>query len=530
MIRFHNTLSGSLEEFRPINPSEVSMYTCGPTVYDYPHIGNWRAYVFEDLLKRFLLARGFRVKHVMNLTDVDDKTIRGANALGVGLAEYTRKYIEAFFRGLETLNILKADHYPRATEHIPEMTAIIKTLLDKGYAYVKDGSVYFSIARFPSYGRLAKISLEDLKPGSRGDADEYEKESVHDFALWKRAKPGEPFWETELGPGRPGWHIECSAMSSKYLGWTFDIHCGGVDNIFPHHENEIAQSEAASGCKFVNYWLHCHHLVVDGEKMSKSKGNVYTLEALREKGADAMDIRFLLLSTHYRKMLNFTFEALEQARAARQRLCDFLSDLKTASGEGAAGAEVLSLVEKARQGFFEGLSDDLNISAALASIFELVTETNRLKDGGRLSRTGAAAVEEFINEIDDKVLGLKLKGLKPKGLKPENNTHTYKGSIKVTITPEAEYSLEIPDSWIQDRVRAVQEAASRNKNVLTNEEAWPPELSNPFDDLLKAREGARKRKDFKTADAIREALLEAGFVIEDTRAGPRIKWAGPGRP
>jgi cysteinyl-tRNA synthetase len=520
MIRFYNTLSGSLEEFRPLNPPQVSMYTCGPTVYDYPHIGNWRAYVFEDLLKRFLLAGGFTVKHVMNLTDVDDKTIRGANALGVGLAEYTRKYIEAFFQGLETLNIKPADHYPRATEHIPEMTAIIKTLLDKGYAYVKDGSVYFSIARFPAYGRLAKISLEDLKPGSRGDADEYEKESVHDFALWKKAKPGEPFWETELGPGRPGWHIECSAMSSKYLGWTFDIHCGGVDNIFPHHENEIAQSEAASGRKFVNYWLHCHHLVVDGEKMSKSKGNFHTLESLMEKGHDPMDIRFLLLSTHYRKMLNFTFEALEQARAARQRLCNFLSDLKTVEGTGDSGAEVISLVEKARQGFFAGLSDDLNISAALASIFELVTETNRLKDGGRLNMAGAAAVEKFVNEMDDKVLGLKLK----------TYAHAYQGSLTVTVTPEAEYSLEIPDSWIQSRAQASGEAVSKNPNLLEKPENWP----EPLKELLNATEGARKRKDFRTADAIRKALLDAGFVIVnpkigDTRTSLRIKWVGPRR-
>lgn len=518
MIRFHNTLSGRLEEFRPINPPEVSMYTCGPTVYDYPHIGNWRAYVFEDLLKRFLLAGGFRVKHVMNLTDVDDKTIRGAGALGVGLAEYTQKYIEAFFRGLETLNILKADHYPRATEHIPEMTAIIKTLLDKGYGYVKDGSVYFSIARFPSYGRLAKISLEDLKPGSRGDADEYDKESVHDFALWKKAKPGEPFWETEFGPGRPGWHIECSAMSSKYLGWTFDIHCGGVDNIFPHHENEIAQSEAASGRKFVNYWLHCHHLVVDGEKMSKSKGNVHTLESLMEKGADPMDIRFLLLSTHYRKMVNFTFKALEQARAARRRLADFLSDLETATGGGPVGDEVEDLVGKAREGFFEGLSDDLNISAALASIFELVSETNRLKDGGRLNRAGAAAVEKFVTDVDDKVLAVNLKA----------QAQVFEGALKA-VSPGSGHSPVIPADWIREKAAALKEAVLRGTNALTEDGAWPEELRGPLSELLEAREGARNRKDFKTADAIREALLEAGFVIEDTKAGPRIKRAGPRR-
>jgi cysteinyl-tRNA synthetase len=293
-----------------------------------------------------------------------------------------------------------------------------------------------------------------------------------------------------------------------------------VDNIFPHHENEIAQSEAASGRKFVNYWLHCHHLVVDGEKMSKSKGNFHTLESLMEKGHDPMDIRFLLLSTHYRKMLNFTFEALEQARAARQRLCNFLSDLKTVEGTGDSGAEVISLVEKARQGFFAGLSDDLNISAALASIFELVTETNRLKDGGRLNMAGAAAVEKFVNEMDDKVLGLKLK----------TYAHAYQGSLTVTVTPEAEYSLEIPDSWIQSRAQASGEAVSKNPNLLEKPENWP----EPLKELLNATEGARKRKDFRTADAIRKALLDAGFVIVnpkigDTRTSLRIKWVGPRR-
>ncbi|HPW18863.1 MAG TPA: class I tRNA ligase family protein, partial [Candidatus Aminicenantes bacterium] len=242
VIRFHNTLGGRVEEFVPLEPGKVKLYTCGPTVYDFPHIGNWRAYVFEDLLKRFLLYRGFAVSHVMNITDVDDKTIRGANASGVGLDEYTRPFIEAFQAERAKLNILPADHYPRATdpESIRGMAAIIRTLLDKGFAYRKDGSIYFAIDRFPAYGRLSKIDLEGRRPGIRGDADEYEKESVHDFALWKAPKEGEPSWETEIGPGRPGWHIECSAMSMRYFGPTFDIHCGGVDNIFPHHENEIA--------------------------------------------------------------------------------------------------------------------------------------------------------------------------------------------------------------------------------------------------------------------------------------------------
>ena len=308
MIKFFNTLSGRKEEFQPFVSGEVKLYTCGPTVYDYAHIGNFRAYIFEDLLKRFLLFMGFKVTHVMNITDVDDKTIRGAAAQGISLAAFTEIYTKAFFEDIRTLQIAPADHYPRATEHIPEMVAMVKGLIRKGYAYKKDGSYYFSIGKFPEYGKLSKINIEELQPGQRVDADEYEKESVHDFALWKSKKEGEPFWQTEIGPGRPGWHIECSAMSSKYLGETFDIHCGGVDNIFPHHENEIAQSEALWGKPFVRYWLHCHHLVVDGEKMSKSKGNQFTLRDLLSRNVDPLALRFLLLATHYRKTLNFTFE------------------------------------------------------------------------------------------------------------------------------------------------------------------------------------------------------------------------------
>ena len=324
MIRFFNTLSGKLEPFHPITQGKVKLYTCGPTVYDYAHIGNFRAYMFEDLLKRFLVFMGYAVTHVMNITDVDDKTINGAHADGISLQDFTKKYIDSFYKDIDTLKITRADHYPKATEHIPEMARMIKGLLDKGYAYEKDGSIYFSIAKFPDYGRLSKINLEELKPGERIESDEYEKDSVNDFALWKHKKEGEPFWETEVGSGRPGWHIECSVMSSKYLGETFDIHCGGTDNIFPHHENEIAQSEAYFGKKFVNYWLHCHHLIVDGEKMSKSKGNFYTMRDLLKKNVDPSVLRFLLISTHYRKMLNFTFEALDQANASLQRIKDFL--------------------------------------------------------------------------------------------------------------------------------------------------------------------------------------------------------------
>lgn len=461
MIRFFNTLSGSLEEFIPLKDGEVRLYTCGPTVYDYPHIGNYRAYIFEDLLKRFLLFSGFRVIHVMNITDVDDKTIRGANALGISLNEYTRKYIEAFFEDIKTLRILPADYYPRATEHIPDMVGMIKGLLEKGYAYYKDGSVYFSIAKFPDYGKLAKINVEELKAGARVEADEYEKESVHDFALWKKAKEGEPFWETELGPGRPGWHIECSAMSTRYLGPTFDIHCGGIDNIFPHHENEIAQSEAFYGQKFVNYWLHCHHLVVDGEKMSKSKGNFYTLRDLLARNVDPIDLRFFLLSTHYRKMLNFTFDGLEQARASRQRILDFVYDIEHRTFPPGRNQKIQQLSEKTLEEFRAGLSDDLNISAALAALFEFIREVNQTMSRETIGRDDAAKILETVGEIN-RVLD---------------------------ILPEKK------------------------------EESPPPEIL----EKIELRQKARQEKNFALADAIRNELREMGIILEDTREGVRWK-------
>ena len=473
MIRFTNTLSGQVERFSPIDPGVVKLYTCGPTVYDFPHIGNWRAYVFEDLLKRFLLFSGYKVTHVMNLTDVDDKTIRGANAKGVGLEEYTRPFIEAFDLERDVLNILPADHYPRATGHIREMVEIIKVLLEKGFAYRRDGSIYFAIDKFPAYGRLSKINLEDLRPGSRGDADEYEKDSVHDFALWKAPKEGEPAWETEIGPGRPGWHIECSAMSSKYLGRTFDIHCGGVDNIFPHHENEIAQSEAANGVKFVNYWLHCHHLVVDGEKMAKSKGNFYTLSDVLAKGYDPGEIRFLLLSTHYRKMLNFTEEALLQARTSRNRVLNFLFELRHVEHSRPDNPAVTRFLETARSGFFAGLEDDLNISEALAALFDLIKSINILISQRDLGKEDARRVIDYVKDLDDKLL--------------------------------ASLSGEVHDSGSDD------------------------DTVNRIREKIDARQKARAGKDFKLSDEIRDELLREGILLEDTKDGVRWKKIVPPR-
>jgi len=490
MVRFFNTLGGAVEPFVPIDPGRVKMYTCGPTVYDFPHIGNWRAYVFEDLLKRFLVFSGFRVTHVMNITDVDDKTIRGARTLGVPLRDYTLKYIEGFFRDSRTLNLSPADHYPRATEHIPEMVGLIETLLAKDFAYRKDGSVYFSIAKFPGYGRLSKIRLEDLRPGQRSEADEYEKESVHDFALWKGAKEGEPSWETSLGPGRPGWHIECSAMSSKYLGPTFDIHCGGVDNIFPHHENEIAQSEAANGVKFVNYWLHCHHLVVDGEKMSKSKGNVYTLAELEARGADPLDLRYLLLASHYRKMLNFTFDALTQAATARRRLLDFLYELDHVALEAEPNPETPRLIAAARSGFAAGLEDDLNISESLAALFTFVKNVNVLLADGKIPRADAGAVSAFVRSLDE----------------------------VLAILP--------PTAGTAPGVRAREGADADGPASPRAGQGLPEDLAARIGD----REKARAEKDYALADRIREELAAQGIVIEDTKDGVRWKRARAAKP
>ena len=461
MIQFFNTLSGKLEPFKPLTQGEIKLYTCGPTVYDYAHIGNFRAYIFEDLLKRFLVFMGYKVIHVMNITDVDDKTIKGANAEGVKLQEYTKKYADAFFEDIKILNIAKADHYPQATEHIPDMVKMIQGLIQKGYAYKKDGSVYFSIAKFPDYGKLSKMDLTELRPGQRIESDEYEKESAQDFALWKNKKEGEPFWDTEIGLGRPGWHIECSVMSSKYLGETFDIHCGGVDNIFPHHENEIAQSEAYSGKTFVKTWLHCRHLIVDGEKMSKSKGNFYTLRDLLKRNPDPSALRFLLLSTHYRKMFNFSFDALEQASASLQRIKDFLFELENRSFEEGENKRISKLINDMNKKFKKGLSDDLNISVALTAIFEMIRKVNTLIFQGKVYRTDAENLVSSIHSLDQ----------------------------VLAVLPE-EKEMELP-----------------------------PEMMS----RIEKREKARQENNYKLADEIRKELLQQGIVLEDTKDGVRWK-------
>ena len=460
-MRVYNTLSNRIEEFKEIKKGIIGFYTCGPTVYDYAHIGNFRSYMAEDLIKRYFLYKGFKVIHVMNLTDIDDKTIKKADQLGVSLNQVTEKYIKATMEDIDTLNILRADHYPRATEHIDEMLALIEKLEEGGYAYRKDNSLYFSIAKFADYGRLANISKENLKMGVSVDTDEYEKEDAQDFVLWKGRKEGERFfWSSEkFGEGRPGWHLECSAMSMKYLGEHFDIHMGGVDNIFPHHENEIAQSQCSTGEKYVNYWLHVQHLIVDNEKMSKSLGNFYTLPDLLEKGYDPMAIRYLLISTHYRKLLNFTFDGLEQARQSLKRINDFifiLKGLKPADGET---AEITGLIEQSERKFQEQMDSDFNISGALGVLFDFIHGVNLQQ---KELKTGD------INNIMDFI----------------------------------------------DRINSV-------LGVIKKEEAGV--LDAEIEDKIKQRTRARQEKNFQLADAIRDELKAKGIVLIDTPEGTRWK-------
>ena len=462
-IWFFNTLTRRKDKFTSLEKGKVKLYTCGPTVYDFSHIGNFRAFIFEDLLKRWLEYCGFEVTHVMNLTDVDDRTIKSSGEQKKPLSEITERYIKAFFEDLAMLNIEKADCYPKATEHVPEMVALTKKLIEKGYGYRgKDGSIYYDISKFKHYGKLAKIRVNELKLGARVKADEYAKEEAQDFALWKSwdEGDGDVFWETELGKGRPGWHIECSAMSMKYLGETLDIHCGGVDNLFPHHENEIAQSEAATGKKFVNYWLHNEHLLVEGKKMAKRLGNYYILSDLTVKGYDLKAIRYLIMATHYRQQINFTFEGLEAAKSAIERLTNFTYRLLNTNGKK-CGQELKKLMDDVQERFDGAMSDDLNISVALAALFDFVRDVNNLLDKNMLSEEEAEKTHKLMMKLD-KVLGVI-------------------GEI--------------------------------NKEEKLSEEAQK---------LIRKREEARKTKDWKTADEIRQQLKVMGVIIEDTPQG--MKW------
>lgn len=466
-LKLYNTESRQKEVFKPLQDQQVLMYTCGPTVYDYAHIGNFRTYVFEDLLRRSLKFFGFKVTQVMNLTDVEDKTIRGALAKKIPLSDYTKTYKDAFFNDLKTLNIEPVEHYPAATDYIPDMIAMIQRLVDKQIAYQGgDGSIYYAIGKFPRYGCLSHLHLDELQAGAsdRVASDEYEKDHVADFALWKKYDPerdGNIFWESPFGPGRPGWHLECSAMAMKLLGETIDIHVGGIDNMFPHHENEIAQSEACSGKQFVRLWMHSEHLIVDNKKMSKSLGNFFTLRDLLNKGYKGQQIRYMLLQTHYKTQLNFTFMGLGAAQNALDRLNAFIQRLQEVSTSHSEH-HIQPVLEKALQRFSEGLADDLNISEALAAIFDMIREINALCDANQLDVVQAHDTLDLMRRFDS-VLGV--------------------------MTFEKE------------------------------EEAIPENVINAFEKRLQAR----KNKDWALADSLRDFITNEGYVIEDTPKGARLK-------
>ncbi len=475
-LRLHNTLTRTVEEFEPVEDRHVRMYTCGPTVYDRAHIGNFRAFTWEDLLRRYLKWRGYRVTQVMNLTDVDDRTIQAAIDRGLSLDQVTAPVTRSFFEDWETLGLETVEQNPRATEHVPQMIDLVRRLEQAGFTYEKDGSVYFAIDRLPGYGRLANIDPDALRPAGRVEGDEnYSKENPRDFVLWKggaRSHEGDiAVWDSPWGPGRPGWHLECSAMAMEYLGETLDIHTGGVDNIFPHHVNEIAQSEAATGRQFSNWWLHAEHLLSEGEKMSKSLGNFYTVESLLNRGHRPSAIRYLLLSAHYRTQLNFTLEGLKDADRAVGRLYELrrrLEETPVAEAAATGSADLEDVAERWRRAFIEALDDDLNVSDALAATFTMVREANLTLDGSdRSPAPGLAAVRAALEDFDSVFGVLSLRELE-----------------------ETADSAEL-EQWIEERIGA--------------------------------RAAAREASDFGLADAIRDELLERGVALEDGPAGTRWK-------
>ncbi|HZG51490.1 MAG TPA: cysteine--tRNA ligase [Pyrinomonadaceae bacterium] len=464
MLKFHNTLTGQLEEFRPLREGEVGMYNCGPTVWDFAHIGNFRTSVFVDILRRYLIFKGYRVTHVTNITDVDDRIIQMAGQKGVSLDEYTAPYLEAFWQDFDALGCQRPEIAPRATHHIAEMEQIVRGLMERGCAYESEDSYYFRITSFPGYGKLSKINFAGNIAGAseRVDTDKYEKEDARDFVLWKAQKSAdEPAWDTALGRGRPGWHIECSAMSMKYLGHTFDIHCGGVDLIFPHHENEIAQSEGATGQPFVNYWLHGEHLKINGESMSKSKGNYYTFRDLARQGFSPSAIRYALFSAPYRKQINFTLDGLRGHEKTVGSLQDFRARLEEARTEPGSNPDMRAAAARALEEFTGGLDDDLNTSVALAAVHNLSREVNTALDHHALRADDRRDLLALIARFDS------------------------------VLNIFGQTRREMLDAEIQA--------------------------------LIDERQDARHRRDFARGDEIRDELAARGIILEDTRDGVRWK-------
>jgi cysteinyl-tRNA synthetase len=473
-ILFHNTLTNQTEAFVPLVPGEVGIYTCGPTVYDFAHIGNFRTFVFQDVLRRYLKSQGFRVQQVMNLTDVDDRIIQKAAAAGVSIRDFTDKYIQAYLEDRRALNMEPPEYLARATEHIDDMVELIQRLTEKGFTYTSEGSIYFRISKFPAYGKLSRIDVAGMQAGTRVDSDRYDKDNARDFALWKAPKPGEHFWETPIGPGRPGWHIECSAMAMKYLGETLDIHSGGVDLTFPHHENEIAESEAATGKPFVRYWLHAEHLLVDHEKMSKSVGNIATLRELFAHGNKPSSVRFLLASVPYRRQLTFTQESLQGAASSVERLRNFFSRLHSGSFPPGISPGMAERAAKARDDFDGGLADDLNTAQALAAIFDLVRDVNTAIDRGEFRQGDVAPVLAVLDAFD------------------------------------------IIFAVLHD-----DDAEKLHALGLADASAGPAD--SEIEALVAERQAARKRRDFAESDRIREQLAVRGVILEDSRDGG-VRW------
>jgi cysteinyl-tRNA synthetase len=465
MLKLRNTLTRSDEQFAPLEGNTVRMYACGPTVYDYGHIGNFRTFVAVDVLRRYLKYLGYEVHHVMNITDVDDKIIRKTLESGKTLRDFTDFYTDAFLEDSRSLNIERPEVMPRATDHIPEMIELMNRLTEQQHTYNSEGSLYFSISSFPKYGRLSGLKVEGNQSGARVDVDEYEKDDARDFVLWKGPKEeGEPRWPSTFGEGRPGWHLECSAMSMKYLGETFDIHCGGVDLIFPHHENEIAQSEGATGKPFVRFWVHSEFLLVEGEKMSKSKGNYYTVRDLLAKGHSPMAIRYLLLSVPYRTQLNFTMEGLRGAETALESLRNLRRRVSEFSGEPDSHPRVRDALTLARESFEAGMNDDLNTSSALAAVHDLRRDVNTAMDAGDFGMDDREAVLDLLERVNS----------------------------VLAVLPKEEKSLD-------------------------------PALVAEIEAMIEQRNAARRDRDFKKADEIRNELAERGIILEDTPQGTKWK-------
>ncbi len=471
-LKLYNNFSRSYEELLPCGESKntitdyppVTIYSCGPTVYSYAHIGNFRTFVFNDLLRRYIKFKGFTVNHAMNITDVDDKTIRGALQSGKSLKDYTEFFTKTFFEDLASLNIEIVEHYPKATESIDAMEDIISRLDEKGYIYEKEGSIYFCINKFLEYGRLTRIDTSGMKTGTRYDTDEYDKDDVRDFVLWKGNKEGEPYWTIKYGNGRPGWHIECSAMVRKIFGSTIDIHTGGVDLMFPHHENEIAQSEAAYDEKFARFWIHCQHLQVEGAKMSKSAGNFWTLRDLIEKGYSARAVRFVLLSAHYGKQLNFTLDGLKSADQPLSRIDNFIVMINSVSAAGNVSETINNFCDELLKNFEEAMDDDLNISKATGFLFDYIHNINNFAVKNSLNKNEASQIINTLTRID-------------------------------TVLGYIFFQKESISSGDAERIEK----------------------------LIAERIQAKSEKNFKLADDIRKNLLEEGIILEDTKDGTRWK-------